>query len=114
MGGICIGLGVITFGKRVMYTVGKTDNHSRSLAAVIAVLSMSSIVWMFTLLGIPASYLSGDRSEQLLERDSLEATKDINLKVLKKIVLGWVQTPLVAGLFSFFLCLLLDLVIKIF
>ncbi|SSC13049.1 Phosphate/sulfate permease [Mesotoga infera] len=113
MGGISIGLGVITFGKRVMYTVGKQIITLDHFAAVIAVLSMSSIVWMFTLLGIPAS-TSQAIVGAVVGAGFAGGTKDINLKVLKKIVLGWVQTPLVAGLFSFFLCLLLDLVIKIF
>jgi PiT family inorganic phosphate transporter len=104
---------VITFGKRVMYTVGKQIITLDHFAAVIAVLSMSSIVWMFTLLGLPAS-TSQAIVGAVVGAGFAGGTKDINLKVLKKIVLGWVQTPLVAGLFSFFLCLLLDLVIKIF
>jgi PiT family inorganic phosphate transporter len=83
MGGISIGLGVITFGKRVMYTVGKQIITLDHFAAVIAVLSMSSIVWMFTLLGLPAS-TSQAIVGAVVGAGFAGGTKDINLKVLKK------------------------------
>jgi len=98
-GGLSIGLGVVTYSKRVMLTVGKQILALDHFASVVAVLGMSFTVWFYSLVGVPVS-TSQAIVGAVIGSGIARGSKVANKKVLGRIVLGWFQTPLIAGLIS--------------
>ena len=99
IGGLSIGLGVVTYSKRVMLTVGKQILALDHFASVIAVLGMSFTVWVYSIVGVPVSTsqaIVGAVIGAGLARGSRVGDK----RVLGRIALGWIQTPLIAGAVS--------------
>ncbi|RAM58395.1 phosphate permease [Mesotoga sp. SC_3PWM13N19] len=99
VGGLSIGLGVLTFSKRVMYTVGKQIIQLDHFSAVIAVLAQAITVWIYALIGVPVS-TSQAIVGAVIGAGLARGSTNINYKILRNIVLGWLQTPLIAGLVS--------------
>jgi len=102
LGGISIAIGILTYSKNVMLTVGKNLIELDHFTSLIAVLSQAMVVWIFSLIGIPVS------SSQAIVGAVLGAgySKGMNLgnkKVLIRILSGWFLTPAVSGTLSFLL-----------
>ncbi len=100
IGGLSISLGVLTYSKKVMFTVGKSIVPLDSFSAVVSLFSEAAVLHIFTQLGIPVS------SSQAIVGGVIGVgiAKDlstVDLKVIVKIVLGWIGTPLGAALLSF-------------
>ena len=92
VGGLSIGLGVLTFSKRVMMTVGKRITQMSEFAALIAVLGQDITVHIFTWIGVPVS-TSQAIVGAVMGVGLVKSSKAINLKVLGNIGLGWLSTP---------------------
>ncbi len=117
IGGIAIAIGIITYSKRVMETVGNTLMPLTSEAAIVVVLSQALVLFLFSSqslsdflhsLGLPAIPLVPVSSSQvvigsIIGIGMLKGGKQIKYKVLGSISIGWVATPIIAGLISFFL-----------
>ncbi|WP_367356331.1 anion permease, partial [Mesotoga sp.] len=99
VGGLSIALGVLTFSKRVMYTVGKQITSLDHFSAVIATFSQAITVWIYALIGVPVS-TSQAIVGAVIGAGLARGSRDINYKILRNIALGWLQTPLIAGLVS--------------
>ena len=100
VGGLSIGFGIITYSKKVMYTVGKSIVQLDLFSSVISVLALSVTLWIFAIIGVPVSSsqaIVGAVIGAGLARGSL---RSLNTKTLRKISLGWVSTPLISGIFS--------------
>ncbi len=115
LGGLAISLGVFTYSKRVMMTVGNSLGRLSSTAALVAVISHSIVLFLFASRGLEA-WLAGNglptiplvpvSSSQavvgaIVGISLLQGTSGIRWSVLGKIVAGWIVTPIVAGLISF-------------
>lgn len=92
IGGLSIGLGVLTFSKRVMMTVGKKITDLSDFAALIAVLGQDLTVHIFTWVGVPVS-TSQAIVGAVMGVGFVRSSKSLNLKVLANIGLGWLSTP---------------------
>lgn len=92
VGGLSIGLGVVTFSKRVMMTVGKKITNLSDFAALIAVLGQALTVHIFTWVGVPVS-TSQAIVGAVMGVGFVRSSKSLNLKVLANIGLGWLSTP---------------------
>ncbi len=117
IGGIAIAIGIITYSKRVMETVGNTLMPLTSEAAIVVVLSQALVLFLFSSqslsdflhsLGLPAIPLVPVSSSQvvigsIIGIGMLKGGKQIKYKVLGSISIGWIATPIIAGLISFFL-----------
>ena len=117
IGGLAIALGIITYSKRVMETVGNTLMPLTSEAALIVVLSQSLVLFIFSSqslsealhsVGLPSIPLVPVSSSQavigsIIGIGLLKGGQQIKYNVLGSISLGWIATPLVAGAVSFFL-----------
>ena len=117
IGGIAIAIGIITYSKRVMETVGNTLMPLTSEAAIVVVLSQALVLFLFSSqslsnflhsIGLPAIPLVPVSSSQvvigsIIGIGMLKGGKQIKYKVLGSISIGWVATPIIAGLMSFFL-----------
>lgn len=115
LGGIAIAIGVFTYSKGVMMTVGGNLGRLSPTAAFITVLSHSIVLFIFASRGLEA-WLAGQglptiplvpvSSSQavvgaIVGISLLQGASGIRWSVLKKIVLGWVATPIAAGIICF-------------
>ncbi len=92
IGGLSIGLGVITYSKPVMRTVGSRITKMSDFAALVAVLGQDITVHIFTFIGVPVS-TSQAIVGAVMGVGLVKSGKSVNLKVFGKIALGWLSTP---------------------
>ena len=110
IGAIAIAFGVFTYSKRVMLTVGSELLPLSPVAAWVAVISHSIVLFLFASQGLEALLLSGGLPTiPLVPVSSSQAVvgavlgialvkggRGIQWNVLAKIGLGWIFTPLIA------------------
>ena len=115
-GGLAIAAGVLTYSKGVMMTVGGGLGRISPTAAFIAVVSHSIVLFAFASRGLEAWLLKmGLPTIPLVPVSSsqavvgavvgiaiLQRAAGIRWRVLGTIVLGWVATPVLAGVICFF------------
>ena len=108
VGGISIGIGVLTYSKRVMYTVGKGITQMSEFAALIAVLGQDVTVHIFSWVGVPVS-TSQAIVGAVMGVGMVKSSRAVNLRLIGKIMLGWLSTPVAAFVIAFALIKLYDL-----
>lgn len=116
VGGISIAMGILTYSKKVMMTVGDSLMRLNSETALIVVLAHSLVLFVFSSqnlsdlfvsIGLPPIPLVPVSSSQaivgsIIGIGLLKGGRNIQLKVIGKIALGWITTPIIAGLIAFF------------
>jgi PiT family inorganic phosphate transporter len=95
LGGASIALGVLTFSKNVMITVGKDLVKLDPFSAFIAVLSMSVVVHFYAWIGVPVSTSQGIIGA-VLGFGLVQGVQTINARTLLRILFGWICTPAIA------------------
>jgi PiT family inorganic phosphate transporter len=115
LGGLAISVGVFTYSKGVMMTVGGSLGRLSPTAAFITVLSHSIVLFIFASRGLEA-WLAGHglptiplvpvSSSQavvgaIVGISILQGASGIRWSVLGKIVTGWIATPFAAGVICF-------------
>jgi len=100
LGSAGIALGAVTWGYRVINTVGFKVTKMDIIAGAAAELSNASIVYLFTRLGMPISTTHASVSSVigvgLARRGKLS---DVNWRTVLIIIVGWVATlPVAAGI----------------
>jgi PiT family inorganic phosphate transporter len=114
LGGIAIGVGVFTFSKRVMLTVGKGIFDLSPVMAAVVVWSHSTVLFLFSSValeswlkghGLPAFPLVPVSSSQaivgaVIGIGLLKGGKSIRWKTVAGITSGWVTTPILAAVIS--------------
>jgi len=127
IGGIAIALGIITYSKKVMETVGSGIFELSSEAALVVVLSQSLVLFLFSSValsnmlhsaGLPALPMVPVSSSQVVIGSILgiglyKGARNMNYKMLGGIAMGWVATPIISGLLSFLLLFFVENVFKI-
>lgn len=115
LGGTAIAVGVITYSKRVMLTVGSSIMDISPLGAFIVVLASSAVLFIFasevlkdflTMLNLPSPPLVPVSSSQavvgaVLGLGLARGGRNINFKVVGEIAVGWLITPVTAALIAF-------------
>ncbi|MDP2862090.1 MAG: inorganic phosphate transporter [Desulfobacterales bacterium] len=99
IGGVSIALGILTYSRPVMETVGKKLVRLDPFSALIVVLSLGITVHFFTVLGVPVSTSQGIIGG-VLGVGLLKGVDTISRKTLYHIFIGWFLTPFIACLFS--------------
>lgn len=99
LGSLSICFGAITYSKKVMMTVGEKLVKLDSFSAFIAVLSMSIILNIYAVVGVPVSS-SQAIVGAVLGIGIIKGVKTINIKTLANIVIGWLSTPVIAMMVS--------------
>ncbi len=105
IGGLSIGLGILTFSKRVMETVGKKLVRLDPFSALVVVLAQAITVHFYALVGVPVS-TSQAVIGAVLGVGIIKGVNTIRRRTLVNILLAWFITPFVASIFA----LLLDFV----
>lgn len=115
LGGIAIAVGVVSYSHKVVNTIGKDITELTPLAGLIVVFSSSLVLFLFAsetiekalhAVGLPSIPLVPISSSQavvggILGIAMLKGWRTINFKLLVRIILGWLSTPVVAGLIAF-------------
>ncbi len=109
IGGISIGVGAITFGKKVADTVGKGITPLDIPGAFVAQVSSAFGMHLFSLFGIPVSTSSAIVGA-VVGVGLVKGARAISKKTIATILVGWVLTPTMAGSFSFLLYKVLKVV----
>ena len=117
VGGVAIAIGIITYSRHVMETVGNTLMPLTPEAAIVVVLSQALVLFIFSSqglsnaiqsIGLPAIPLVPVSSSQIVIGSIIgigiyKGGKEIKYNILGSISLGWIATPMVAGLMAFFM-----------
>ncbi|MBU1998315.1 MAG: inorganic phosphate transporter, partial [Candidatus Omnitrophica bacterium] len=100
LGGAAILIGIMTWGYKVIETVGSEITHLLPLMAFAAQLASAINVHIYTFLGIPVS-TSHSIVGAIVGVGLVRGIKVLNLKIMKDIVICWIATPFTSGLVSF-------------
>ena len=115
LGGIAIAVGVITYSKKVMLTVGNDLLRLSPTSAFIVVISHSIVLFVFASQGIsnflnsidlPSIPLVPVSSSQaiigaIIGIGILKGGKEVQWRIASRIALGWVILPVIAAIIAF-------------
>lgn len=115
LGAIAIAIGVCTYSKRVMMTVGNDIYKLSSMSALLVVLSHSIVLFLFASEGLKIFLEShGLPSLSLVPVSSTQAVvgavigiglasggRNINFRLVGRIGLGWIVMPVISAIISF-------------
>lgn len=115
LGGIAIAVGVFTYSKRVMMTVGSGIFKLSPISALIVVLASSLVLFLFASqdlknlldsLGLPSLPLVPVSSSQavvgaVMGISLAKGGRQLNFRMLGQISLGWLTTPIVSAIISY-------------
>jgi len=110
-GSIAIIIGIVTFGRKVIQTVGFGITRLAPLMAIVAELACALNVNLYTVFGIPVS-TSHSVVGAVVGVGLVKGIKMVNKKMLGEIVFAWSLTPFASGVISFLAITLLKLLFK--
>lgn len=93
-------IGILTFGKRVIQTVGFEITRLGPMMAIVAELGSAINVNLYTVLGIPVS-TSHSIVGAVVGVGLIKGVSMLNRKILGDIVFAWSMTPLASGFVAF-------------
>lgn len=96
LGGLSIGIGALTYGKKVMETVGKDIVRLSPYTAFVVVLAEAITVHFFAVVGVPVS-TSQAVVGGVVGIGFVEGISRIDRKTVSKIFFGWLGTPTIAA-----------------
>jgi len=99
IGGLSIDLGILTFSRRVMDTVGKRLVRLDAFSAVIVLVAEAVTVHIYAVIGVPVS-TSQAVIGAVLGVGLVRGIHTVSRKKLGSILEGWFFTPVVAGFIS--------------
>ena len=99
IGGIAIAMGVLTFSKRVMMSVGSNIVSLNAFNSFVAVSSMAVTVHIFAFVGVPVS-TSQAIVGAVVGSGAVYGAHTIRFYMLRNIGVGWFLTPVVALIVS--------------
>lgn len=106
IGGIAIAIGVLTFSKRVMMTVGSSIAEISQMDGFLVIIAMAlTVVIMGKLMGIPVS-TSQAVVGAVVGAGLTKGVKKVNFGVFKRIAVAWVSSPTVAGVLAYIVAFL--------
>ncbi|MCK5156091.1 MAG: inorganic phosphate transporter [Spirochaetales bacterium] len=122
LGSLAIAVGIFTYSKKVMMTVGDSIFKLSPITAFIVVLSSSLVLFLFASQGLKDLLVSHNLpSFPLVPVSSSQAVvgailgvgiaksgKNINLRIIGKISIGWITTPVAAGILAYILLFIMQ------
>ena len=122
LGGIAIAVGVITYSKKVMLTIGSDLLRLTPVAAFIVVIAHSIVLFIFASKGIsnflisinlpPIPLVPVSSSQAIVGAvigiGLLKGGKEVQWNIAGKITIGWVLLPIIAALISFIVLFVLQ------
>ncbi len=99
IGGLSIGLGILTFSKKVMETVGQKLVKLDPFSALIVILAQAITVHIYALVGVPVS-TSQAVIGAVLGVGIIKGAKTIRRRTLVNVLLAWFFTPFLASVLA--------------
>lgn len=96
VGGLSIGLGIFTFSRRVMETMGRRLVRLDPFSALIVVLAQAITVHIYTFIGVPVS-TSQAVIGAILGVGVVKGISTVSTRTLANILIGWFFTPVIAS-----------------
>jgi PiT family inorganic phosphate transporter len=103
-GSLSIAMGVVTYSRKVMETVGKKIVALDGYSAFISTLSSGIIIEIFTQVGVPVS-ASHAIVGAVAGVGLVKGVRAVSIRSLVEILVGWISTPLCGGLVCYFVLL---------
>lgn len=100
LGGAAIVLGIVTWGYKVIETIGTEIAHLLPIMAFSAQLASAINVHIYTLFGIPVS-TSHSIVGAIFGVGLVKGVHVLNLRIMKEITVCWLATPFISGVISF-------------
>ncbi len=105
IGGLAIALGVLTYSKKVMMTVGSSIAPLTQIEGFLVIISMATtIVLLGNFMQIPVS-TSQAVVGAVVGAGLTKSYKVVNFGVFKNIAVAWVSSPVMAGLLTYLVAL---------
>ncbi len=116
LGGLAIAVGIITYSKKVMDTIGGNIVELSPEGAMVVVLAQSLVLFIFSSsalssfflrIGLPPIPMVPVSSSQVIVGCVIgigiyKGVRNINFRLLGEIAIGWLTTPLMSGILAFF------------
>jgi len=112
LGGLAIVLGIVTWGYKVIETIGSEITHLLPLMAFAAQLASAINVHIYTVFGIPVS-TSHSIVGAIFGVGLVRGVRVLNIHIMREIILCWLATPFVSGLISFVLLKIIFIFVKV-
>lgn len=102
IGGLAIVFGIVTWGYKVVETIGSEITNLLPIMAFSAQLASAINVHIYTLFGMPVS-TSHSIVGAIFGVGLVKGVRVVNLKIMREIIICWLATPFVSGVISFVL-----------
>jgi len=112
LGGLAIVLGIVTWGYKVIETIGSEITHLIPIMAFSAQLASAINVHIYTVFGIPVS-TSHSIVGAIFGVGLVRGMRVINLRIMKEILFCWLATPFISGIISFLILKGITIFVKI-
>jgi len=103
LGGLAIVLGIVTWGYKVIETIGSEITHLLPIMAFAVQLASGINVHLYSVFGIPVS-TSHSIVGAIFGVGLVKGLRVVNLRIMREIIFCWIATPFVSGFISF-ICL---------
>ncbi|MDD5707091.1 MAG: inorganic phosphate transporter [Kiritimatiellae bacterium] len=100
IGGLAIVLGIVTWGSKVIETIGTQITRLLPIMAFAAQLASAVNVHLYTLAGIPVS-TSHSIVGAIFGCGLVRGARLLNLRIIREIAVCWVATPFISGILSY-------------
>jgi len=100
IGGLAIVLGIMTWGYKVIETIGSEITNLLPIMAFSAQLASALNVHIYTLYGMPVS-TSHSIVGAIFGVGLVKGMRVVNLKIMREIIICWLATPFVSGIITF-------------
>lgn len=105
IGGAAIAIGVLTYSKKVMMTVGSSIAEISQIDGFLVIVAMAlTVLLMGKFMGIPVS-TSQSVVGAVVGAGLVNGVKKVNFGVFKNIAIAWVSSPTAAGLLAYIVAL---------
>lgn len=99
LGGLSIDLGILTFSRRVMETVGRRLVKLDPFSALVVLLAEAITVHIYTIIGVPVS-TSQAVIGAVLGIGIIKGIRTVERRTLINILIGWFFTPTIAAVIA--------------
>ncbi|MDD5281515.1 MAG: inorganic phosphate transporter [Candidatus Omnitrophica bacterium] len=111
-GGLAIVLGIMTWGYKVIETVGSEITRLLPIMALSAQLASAVNVHLYTVFGIPVS-TSHSIVGAICGVGLVRGIRVLNFRIMKDMIICWMATPFISGLISYMVLQVIRMFIKI-
>lgn len=108
IGGTSIAIGILTTNKKVLYTIGKGIVELDHFSSSVSILGAGVTLWIYSLVGVPISAAQATIGA-IVGVGLAAGTRTFDTTTIMKVIFGWVGTPMISGLISFTVLLLIQL-----